>query len=245
MTPPFFIGTSGWQYKHWRGRFYPPDLKAAAWFNYYAERFQTVEVNNSFYRQPSDDTWKHWAEGAPPRFRYAVKANRFITHIKRLNDVEEPLERFFKGANHLDRTLGPVLFQTPPNFRRSPENAARLEHFLSLLPHGNRSVIEFRHNSWFGDETLDLLRRNRVAFCSYDMPKVDCPLTTTSSLAYIRMHGSESIYASNYTDEMLRSWAAKLRALSGGTDEVWVFFNNDAQAFAVQNAMRLRELIEA
>jgi uncharacterized protein YecE (DUF72 family) len=244
MTP-FFIGTSGWQYKHWRGRFYPPDLKTAAWFNYYAERFQTVEVNNSFYRQPSDDTWKHWAEGAPPRFRYAVKANRFITHIKRLNNVEEPLERFFKGANHLGRTLGPILFQTPPNFRRSPENTARLEQFLLLLPRGNHCVIEFRHNSWFGDETLDLLRRNRVAFCSYDMPKVDCPLTTTSSLAYIRMHGSESIYASNYTDEMLRSWAGKLRSLGSNVDEVWVYFNNDAQAFAVHNALHLRELLEA
>jgi uncharacterized protein YecE (DUF72 family) len=240
----FYIGTSGWQYRHWRGRFYPVELKTAAWFNYYAQRFQTVEINSSFYRQPSDDTWKHWAENAPPGFQYAVKANRFITHIKRLKDAEEPLQRFFKGAKHLGGRLGPVLFQTPPNFRRSPENAARLEHFLSLLPRGYRCVFEFRHGSWFGADTLDLLRRSRVAFCSYDMPNVECPLTSTSNLAYVRMHGSESIYASNYTDPMLRSWTTKLRALAGDVDEVWVYFNNDAQAFAVKNALRLRDLLE-
>lgn len=240
----FWIGTSGWQYKHWRERFYPRGLGTGAWFDYYAQRFQTVEINSSFYRQPSDDTWKHWAESAPPRFRYAVKGNRFITHIKRLKEVEDPLDRFFKGATRLGESLGPVLFQTPPNFRRTPENAGRLEHFVSLLPQRCRCVLEFRHSSWFGDDTLDLLRRGRVAFCSYDMPRVDCPLTSTCSLAYIRMHGSESLYASNYTDTMLRSWASKLRALATGVDEVWVYFNNDAQAFAVYNALNLRELLE-
>lgn len=241
----FWIGTSGWHYDHWRGPFYPEDMPKSKWFSYYAASFPTVELNNSFYQQPKDSTWDGWREAAPRGFRFAVKANRFITHTKRLKDCADPLSRFLKGAERLRTYLGPILYQTPPNFHRTEENVARLEEFLNVLPKRLTNVFEFRHESWFSEETMEQLKRHNVAFCSYDMVDVDCPVVATASFAYMRFHGSEAQYESNYSEKMLEGWAGRLTKLAKGLDEAWVYFNNDAQGFAVANARRLAELLDA
>ena len=241
----FWIGTSGWHYGHWKRCFYPQELPARKWLSFYAQRFPTVELNASFYRQPRASTWDLWRETAPEGFRFAVKANRYITHIKRLDDCADPLERFLAGARRLGDRLGPVLYQMPPSFHRTDENVARLKEFLPLLPKELMHAFEFRHQSWFGEETMEELRRQGVGFCSFDMVGFECPLTATAPYAYVRFHGSEARYASNYTDEMLEGWAARLRDLAAELEDVFVYFNNDAWGFAAANAARLCELLAA
>jgi uncharacterized protein YecE (DUF72 family) len=237
-----WVGTSGWQYDHWRARFYPAGMPKKQWFEHYASEFACVELNNSFYRQPSDASWEAWHDAAPPGFRFAVKANRFITHMKRFKDCEQPLERFLNGAERLKAHLGPILFQTPPQFRCDERNLDRLEGFLALLPRRLRPVFEFRHQSWFGEEGLGLLRRHGAGFCVQDMPGLKCPVATTASHAYFRFHGVGQLYGGNYTEEVLREWAKRIKGLEG-VEEVWVFFNNDLQAYAPQNAGTLVRLL--
>jgi uncharacterized protein YecE (DUF72 family) len=244
MAAAFEVGTSGWQYRHWRGDFYPRKLPVRRWFEHYAGVFSAVELNNSFYRQPGDETWDGWREQAPPGFRYAVKANRFISHIKRFHDCEGPLERFLDGVGRLKSRLGPVLFQAPPQFHRTPENVERLEGFFALLPKRVDAVIEFRHRSWYDDETYALLRRRGVAFCIHDMAKLETPVLTSGPIAYLRFHGSGARYGGNYTDAMLSDWAQRLKGLSRDLDSVWCFFNNDLGGHAPRNALTLREMLE-
>lgn len=239
----YWIGTSGWHYEHWRGVFYPEGLPSRDWLSYYAERFPTVEINASFYRQPKTSTWELWRATVPDDFRFVVKASRYLTHIKRLADPAEPLGRVVAGARLLGERLGPLLYQMPPNFHRTAENVGRLEAFLPLLPRDVQHAVEFRHNSWFGEETADLLRRHGVAFCSFDMAGLECPLRATARFAYLRFHGPGALYASNYGDEMLEGWAARLRALGREVDEVYAYFNNDAFGYALANARRLSELL--
>jgi uncharacterized protein YecE (DUF72 family) len=241
----FWIGTSGWHYAHWRGRFYPPGMDSRQWLAFYAGRFPTVELNASFYREPKRSTWDLWRSVAPEGFRFAVKAHRFITHLSRLARCEESLERQVANARRLGEKLGPLLFQLPPSFHRTGENAGRLDAFLELLPEGLACAFEFRHTSWFGGDTLNQLRRRGVAFCSYDMAGVDCPLVATARHAYIRLHGSALRYHGNYTDEILVAWAERLRCLAEDVDEVWAYFNNDVEGYAVANALRLAELLGA
>jgi uncharacterized protein YecE (DUF72 family) len=237
------IGTSGWQYDHWRGDFYSAGLPKRLWFEHYAEVFDTVELNNSFYRQPKDAAWDKWHDMAPPGFRFAVKANRFITHIKRLKDVEDPVERFLKGAERLKSHLGPLLYQLPPTFDNDEENCRRLEAFLALLPKRHHHVIEFRHNSWHTDAVLALLRRHDVGFCCHDMKGLHPPVAVTSGTAYVRLHGRR--YGGNYDPASLKKWAVHVHDMQRDADEVWVFFNNDLGGHAPRNALQLIELLSA
>lgn len=239
------VGTSGWQYGHWRGSFYPAGLPQPAWFARYASVFSTVELNNSFYRQPKEGTWDAWREQAPAGFCYAVKANRFITHMKRFKDPEGPLERFFAGAERLQSHLGPVLFQAPPNFQRTPENLARLDAFFAAVPQGIVSVIEFRHTSWYDDAVYELLRRRRISFCIHDMMKLATPVLVTGPAAYLRFHGSDARYGGNYSDAMLQQWAEQIRGLQREVNSVWCYFNNDIGGHAPRNALTLRQLLGA
>src|ERR671914_2292521 len=156
------IGCSGWQYKHWRGNFYPADLPLSRWFEHYARQFDTVEINNTFYRLPEAATFADWEARAPARFLFAVKASRFLTHMKKLKDPEEPVERFFSRARSLRRYLGPVLYQLPPGWRL---DRGRLEHFLHVLPRDAQHVLEFREPTWYVDDVLALLEQRRVALC--------------------------------------------------------------------------------
>ena len=237
----YHIGTSGWHYEHWRGRFYPEQLPKAKWLGFYADHFTTVEVNNSFYRLPSENAFANWYGNSPASFIFAVKVSRFITHIKRLKNTEEAVEKFISRAKLLKDKLGPMLYQLPPNMHRSDEV---LQAFLSTLPQGFKHVFEFRHQSWFEDRVLETLHKYNVGFCVFDMPYLDCPLVATADFAYIRFHGSTELYSSCYSDEELAHWAKKLKDLATNLKEVYIYFNNDAGAFAVKNAITLSNYLE-
>jgi len=241
MAVRYHIGTSGWHYEHWQGIFYPDDLPRSRWLEYYAQHFKTVELNNSFYRLPSEKAFASWRDSAPSGFIYAVKASRYITHVKRLKDGQEPVERFLERAKHLKDKLGPVLYQLPPNFHRNDE---RLESFLSVLPGKIQHVIEFRHESWLEEEVFDILRQKKVGVCVFDMPGLTCPAVATADFAYVRFHGSSGLYSSDYSDRELADWADKIRGLAAGVKEVYIYFNNDMEGFALNNARTLSEYLK-
>ncbi len=234
------IGTSGWMYDDWRGRFYPPDIPKSRWLSHYVQHFSTVELNNSFYHLPSEKAFSAWRDKAPEGFVYAVKASRYITHMKKLRGAEEPLQTFITRARLLGDRLGPVLYQLPPGLKRHDD---LLGAFLQLLPGDLRHVFEFRHESWFDAAVYDLLQKHRAAFCIYDLPGTTTPVVATAAFAYVRFHGSTGLYDSCYSDDELHSWAGKIRGLRKGLSEVYVYFNNDTHAYAVQNAARLREIL--
>ena len=236
MGPKYYIGTSGWVYPHWRDVFYPPKLAQSKWLEFYTRHFPTVELNNSFYHLPTEKAFSNWRDTSPEGFIYAVKVSRFITHIRRLKDVEEPVETFLSRARHLEQKLGPLLYQLPPNMHRNDE---RLDAFLSLLPQGLRHVVEFRHESWLDQGVFGILRKYNVGFCVFDMPGLACPLVATADFGYIRFHGSSGLYWSCYSDEELEDWGQKISALGKDLETVYIYFNNDAQGFAIKNANTL------
>ena len=240
MGRRYWIGTSGWVYRHWRGPFYPVGLKPSQWFEYYSRHFDTVELNNSFYRMPSENAWRGWAERAPHGFLFAVKASRFITHLKRLRPGAEPLLLLAGRAALLGEHGGPLLYQLPPNLARDD---ARLTEFLELLPPSHRHVVEFRHRSWFHEAVFDQLRRAGVGFCVFHMPQTETPRAVTADFAYVRLHGTDFLYSGRYSQEQLRDWAAWLAALPSDVSEAYVYFNNDAGAHAVENALTLRAIL--
>lgn len=244
MTGPrFWIGTSGWNYGHWRGLFYPQKLAVKHWFEFYSRHFPTVEINNTFYREPAAETYDRWQRQAPEGFRYAVKAHRYLTHLKRLIDPEDSLERVIKGARRLKEHMGPVLYQLPPYFKRTEEHAARLEAFLELLPGDMQHCVEFRDNSWWEDEaTSAQLRRHNVAFCCHDSGGKETPFVATAGFAYVRFHGG-SAHAGNYADSELRSYADRLERLAVQADTVYIYFNNDVGGHAITNAQTLARML--
>jgi uncharacterized protein YecE (DUF72 family) len=195
--------------------------------------------------QPRDGSWDAWRKTAPEGFRFAVKVHRYITHLKRLNDCEASLERGIQSARRLGPHLGPLLFQLPPNFKRTAANAGRLNAFLEQLPRDIEAAFELRDKSWFVDETFQTLKRHRVALCAFDSPKLKSPLLTTASFAYMRFHASGAPRGGNYSNAMLSRWADGLRRLASGVDEVYVYFNNDAFGHAVRNAITLTEMLGA
>ena len=232
----YYIGTSGWHYEHWRGIFYPEGLPRAKWLEFYAKHFSTVEINSSFYRLPSENAFAGWYDNSPADFIFTVKVSRFITHIKRLKNTGEAVDRFIDRAKILKEKLGPLLYQLPPNIHRNDEV---LETFLAALPRGLRHVFEFRHQSWFEGSVFETLHKYNIGFCVFDMPYLVCPLLATADFAYIRFHGSTELYSSNYSDEELAHWAKKIKDLAAGLKAVYVYFNNDAEVFAVKNALSL------
>ncbi|MDP2730243.1 MAG: DUF72 domain-containing protein [Dehalococcoidales bacterium] len=232
----YYIGTSGWHYEHWRGRFYPEKLAKAGWLEFYTRHFATVEINNSFYRLPSESAFTSWRDTTPDNFVFAVKVSRFITHIKRLKDTEEALGKFFKGAKILGSKLGPLLYQLPPSMHRDEE---LLESFLAALPRRMKHVFEFRHPSWLEERAFRILRKHNAGFCIFDMPSVNCPLLATADFAYIRFHGSGGLYSSCYSDEELAAWANRIAGLAENLKTIYIYFNNDTEAFAVRNARTL------
>lgn len=232
----YYIGTSGWHYQHWRGRFYPEALPKAEWLKFYATHFATVELNSSFYRLPSENAFANWRDSSPANFVFAVKVSRYITHIKRLKTTEDAVEKFVTRAKNLKGKLGPLLYQLPPNMPRSDEV---LQTFLSTLPRGLEQVVEFRHQSWLEEKVLETLHKYNIGFCVFDMPSVSCPLLATADFAYIRFHGSSELYSSCYSDSELAHWAGRLANLATNLKAVYIYFNNDAEAFAVKNALSL------
>ncbi len=241
MVAEILVGTSGFVYDHWRGGFYPEKLAKAKWLEFYVTHFTTVELNNSFYRLPSETNFATWRDSTSDNFIFALKVSRFITHIKRLKNTEEAVETFTTRAKILGNKLGPLLYQLPPNMHRNDEVLAS---FLSGLPQGMKHVFEFRHQSWLEEKVFEILRKYNAGLCIFDMPSFTCPLVATADFAYIRFHGSTGLYFSCYSDEELADWAKKLANLATNLKKIYIYFNNDAEAFAVRNAVTLRGYLQ-
>lgn len=239
--PRLLIGCSGWQYRHWRGDFYPEKLPTTRWLEHYAAAFDTVEVNNSFYRLPEAATFAAWRQRVPGRFVFAVKASRYLTHLKRLKDPVEPLERFFDRAGHLLHRLGPVLYQLPPRWGC---DIARLRTFLEALPARHPQAVEFRDPDWYRDDVFRLLERHGVALCVHDMASSASPRLAVAPLVYVRLHGPQR-YAGRYPDGLLADWASWLAAARDGGRDAYVYFNNDIGGHAPRDAVRLRAMLTA
>lgn len=238
MAVKYHIGTSGWHYDHWRGDFYPQALPKTKWLEFYAQTFSTVELNNSFYHLPSENAFDNWRQGTPPGFIFAIKVSRLITHLKKLRNVATALDNFIARSELLEEKLGPLLYQIPPNMHRNDDV---LEAFLASLQRGRQHVFEFRHQSWLEPEVFRLLSRHNAALCVFNMPELSCPVEATTDFAYIRFHGSRSLYSSEYTDQELEDWAQRIKKLPRTVNTVYIYFNNDAGAFAIKNALALKQ----
>ena len=210
-------GTSGYAFKEWKGGFYPAEVKEDGWLGYYASKFPTVEINNTFYRLPKEAVLREWAAQVPEQFTFAIKASQRITHFARLKEeCSDAVEFLLRNTAALGNRMGPILFQLPPNMKK---DAARLRGFLGLLPAGRRYTIEFRHESWFDDEVLSILRERDVAMCIAEQDEFCCPVEATASWGYLRLHRKD------YDPSALEKWAGKVA--STGWSDVYVYFKHD------------------
>jgi len=235
------IGTSGWHYGHWAGPFYPKDVSKERFLSYYADRFYTVEINNSFYRLPEKKTFKQWQDTVPVGFIFAVKASRFITHMKKLKDPGQTLSIFMERIEGLQDKLGPILFQLPPYWSR---NIERLKAFLSALPGGYRYAFEFRDPSWFHYEVYGALAERGAAFCIYELAGLQSPREITADFTYIRLHGPGDAYSGCYGAETLAGWVDAFSRWAKEGKEIYCYFDNDELGYAARNAAELQELVE-
>ena len=240
VVSPIHVGCSGWVYKHWRGILYPEGLPQTRWFQRYAEEFDTVEINASFYRVPKPETFDGWRNKAPQGFRYAVKVNRFITHLKKLVDVEGTLNDFVALARRLGPTLGPLLYQLPPSLKLDLE---RLETFLKAVPKDLSNVFEFRNKSWYVPELYALLDKYGASFCIHDMPGSQCERIAVGPIAYVRFHGGEGKYWGRYSDQGLLSWTDWIVDQARAGRSVWCYFNNDIHGHAIHDAQTLKSMV--
>lgn len=246
------IGCSGWDYLHWRGSFYDASTPREDWLTAYARVFSTVEVNNTFYRLPEAETFSAWRSRVPASFVVAVKASRYLTHVKRLREPIEPLERLFERARYLGSALGPVLYQLPP---RWTPNLERLGVFLKVLPRHVRPrgvkrpqrlqhAVEFRDPRWYDDAVCCALADHGVALCVHDMPGSVSPRTAVGPFAYLRLHGDQKRYSGRYRDATLHEWAEWLMNRAQEGQDAYVYLNNDAHGHAPRDALRLRAMLE-
>ena len=243
------VGCSGWHYAGWAGVFYDSSLPKSKWLEAYAREFDTVELNNSFYRLPSAGQFARWRESVPNGFLFSVKASRYLTHLKRLREPDAPLDLLITRASELGSTLGPILYQLPPRWRPDPE---RLFTFVEALPRRGRHqrtpltlrhAIEFRDEGAYEPHTINLLRSHDVALCVHDMHGSESPQTVTSRLAYIRFHGYGAKYGGSYPTARLKSWAEWIGVLRREGHDVFAYFNNDIDGHAVRDARRLKALL--
>jgi uncharacterized protein YecE (DUF72 family) len=234
------VGTSGWHYDHWKGPFYPADLKDEALLPYYAKRLGTTEINNTFYHLPERKTLADWRDATPGDFVFACKASRYITHMKKLKDPRDSIRRFFDVVEALEDKLGPILFQLPPRWH---VDSGRLEAFLKALPRDHRYAFEFRDETWFAPEVYDALARHEAAFCLYHLAGKKSPIELTSDLVYVRLHGPGAAYEGRYDGRTLFGWVRRfLRWRDEGRD-VYCFFDNDEKGYAALDAIRMRDMI--
>ncbi len=237
---PVLIGTSGWQYRDWKGLFYPAEVPQARWLDHYAGRFATVELNNSFYRLPEAETFEHWRRNTPEGFVIAVKASRYLTHVKRLEDPAEPVERLMSRAARLEDRLGPVLLQLPPNLRA---DADALDMTLRCFPAGVRVAVEVRHPSWCAADVRAVLERHGAAWCMADGGPVPLPRWRTADWSYVRFHRGGGRPPSCYTRSPLQTWARHLASLYDSSNDIYCYFNNDANGCAVRDARRFASAV--
>jgi uncharacterized protein YecE (DUF72 family) len=234
------IGTSGWEYRHWVGTFYPRDLPRERRLEFYADRFDTVELNNSFYRLPDADDFARWARRVPDGFAFAVKASRYLTHLRRLIEPREPLDRLWSRADRLGDRLGPMLYQLPPRWRPNHE---RLAAFLASLPAGRPQSIEVRDRRWYSPRLTAILADAQVGLCLHDMAGSAPRPERVGPLVYVRFHGSGVRYGGAYTAQRLTAWAERMARWAAEGWPVWAYFNNDIGGHAVRDADRLRRLL--
>ena len=235
------IGTSGFHYKHWKGPFYPEKIPDAAMLDFYARHFDTVELNNSFYRLPTAAAFDCWRDATPENFLFAVKASRFITHNKKLKDPENAIDNLLPRAVHLGKKLGPVLFQLPPKWR---VNSERLRNLLRILPRDIRYTFEFRELSWMTSEVCAILREFNAAFCIYELAGYRSLLSVTADFTYVRLHGPDiGKYQGSYSEQQLSQWARQIEFWAKELKSVYFYFDNDQAGYAAMNALRLREMI--
>jgi len=234
------IGTSGWHYEHWRGPFYPDRFASDRMLSFYAERFNTVELNNTFYRLPPAGAAELWKKSTPPGFLFAVKGSRFITHMKKLRDPELAVERFFDRIRGLGKKLGPIVFQLPPFWA---VDAKRLKDFLKVLPKPRRYAFEFRHPSWNTPEVYKILSSHNAALCIFELAGVQSPIDVTADFTYIRLHGPGGKYQGSYDDRALTSWARRIEKWN--LPASYIYFDNDEAGYAPRNAARLRQILHA
>ncbi len=232
-----YIGCSGYYYQHWQGLFYPESLSTSRWFAFYAKQFDTVEINASFYRFPTESAVRRWYRQAPAGFTYSVKAPRLITHQKRFHDCEKLLEDLYHVLAGLRERLGCLLFQLPPSLPFSKEMLTRV---LGGMSPGFHNIIEFRHTSWWRQEVYEALCEKQVGFCAVSAPGLPDNLIVTTSDLYLRLHGNPW-YVQNYSEQELAEWSRRIK--DAQTDYAWVYFNNDSNAFAPGNATTFRELL--
>ena len=243
MSGSIHIGTSGWSYKHWKGSFYPPELKETAWLDYYSRTFTIAEINTSFYQLPKHQTVLNWMEKAPDNFLFCPKLSRYITHMKKLKEVEEPMQRFFDVFAPMQNQLGPVLVQLPPQLKWDYDRA---ESFYTLLQKEYKRfafVLEVRHDSWLQSDSLTQLAKHQVGIV-ISQSGGHFPYTemVTATNVYLRFHGPRELYASGYSEEELAYYAQKIKAWVQEGHTIWAFFNNDIHGFAFADAQRLQQL---
>ncbi|MDB5312391.1 MAG: hypothetical protein JWO38_6593 [Gemmataceae bacterium] len=236
------IGTSGWSYDHWVDILYPRGASSLERLDAYARRFQTVEVNNTFYRWPKDDVFTTWHDRLPGNFVVSAKASRGLTQFRKLNDPRPWLDRMEGGMCRLRKKRGVLLVQLPPHF---PRDLDRLNRFLAGVPAGQRVAVEFRHPSWDGEDTFDVLASHGAAYCVMSGANLPCVLRATAEFVYVRFHGPDNhhMYAGSYSEADLRWWADRIGEWQAQGRDVYAYFNNDGYGHAVRNALRVRELI--
>ncbi|HVX26630.1 MAG TPA: DUF72 domain-containing protein [Parafilimonas sp.] len=236
-----YIGTSGWHYKHWVGKFYPEKSNARQQWEFYSKHFDTIEINNSFYKLPPPTVFEDWYMHSPKNMLFAVKANRFITHMRKLTQPEEPITRLFFSILQLKEKLGPILFQLPPKWK---VNVTRFKEFLETLPNGYRYAFEFRNHTWYSDEIYALLQQYNCAFCIYELEKHLSPMEVTADFVYVRLHGpTELKYQGSYNGTTLRKWAKQSLTWQEEKRDVYIYFDNDQDAYAAFNALALKKIV--
>ncbi|MEJ2167618.1 MAG: DUF72 domain-containing protein [Deltaproteobacteria bacterium] len=235
-----YVGTSGWHYRHWSGPFYPEDLPAADKLEFYAGFFRTVEINNSFYQLPKEETLARWHDITQADFIFSLKASRYITHMKKLKDGDKTFQPLAETVKVLEPKLGPILFQLPPNWGFNPE---RLEAFLKALPPDYRYVFEFRHPGWFTGPTYEILQRFGAAFCIYELAGLVSPKKITAEFVYVRLHGPGKAYQGQYDTRILAGWAGAFSTWAGQGKDIFCYFDNDQLGYAVQDALKLQHMI--
>lgn len=234
-----FIGTSGWYYPHWNEVFYPKELKTTERLPFYAEHFDTVEINTTFYHLPKNTTVKNWDLQVAKDFHFSIKASQYITHRKRLKECRESVKIFFQRIKHLENKMGVILFQLPPSFKINYE---RLEEFLGYLDHKHRYTFEFRHPSWYTEEIYQLLSQHGIAICITDLGGVLSPIVTTADFAYIRLHGPHDKYEGFYGTKRLQTWKKRILEFKQQGISTYCYFDNDDKGYAVQDALKLKQM---
>ncbi len=235
-----WVGVSGWQYPDFSDRFYPKDLEKSEQLGYYASQFPTVEINNTFYKLPAEKTVKRWYDQVPDEFVFAIKASRFITHMKNLLEPEDTLPKFIKRISLFKQKIGPILFQLPPHWQVDLE---RLKNFLKFLKPDYRYTFELRNKSWLAEGVYFLLRENNIAFCIYDIDYRQSPIMVTADFVYIRLHGPGRAYNDPYDMDALGLWANRIEGWVGSGKDVYCYFDNTYHGYAWENAKALMDLL--